>query len=140
MVTEKSCGAVVYTEADGGIMYLIIRSKAGVYGFPKGHMENGETELETALREVKEEVGLDVELLPDFRTSDLFALPKKADVMKQVVYFLGRFENQTPSYQKEELSGLSLCTYDDAMKLFQFEGPKRILSEANEYLRKRRTR
>ena len=55
---EKSCGAVVFTRLNGEIKYVIIQSLAGYYGFPKGHMEAGESEKQTALREVYEETGL----------------------------------------------------------------------------------
>ena len=37
MITEKSCGAIVYTHENSTIKYVIIRSKEGIYGFPKGH-------------------------------------------------------------------------------------------------------
>ena len=46
MITEKSCGAFVYTKDSGIIQHVIIRSKEGFYGFPKGHMEENETEAE----------------------------------------------------------------------------------------------
>ena len=66
MADEKSCGAIVYTYEKSVRKYVIIRG-TGIYkefcGFPKGHMELGETETETALREVKEETGLDVSIL-----------------------------------------------------------------------------
>ena len=52
MIVEKSCGAIVFTEDDEGIKYVIIESKEGYFGFPKGHVEKNETELETARREV----------------------------------------------------------------------------------------
>ena len=61
MADEKSCGAIVFTRENGIRKYVIIRG-TGIYqgfnGFPKGHMEEGETESETALREVKEETGM----------------------------------------------------------------------------------
>ena len=58
MTVEKSCGAVVFTREGGEVRYVIIQSLEGYYGFPKGHMEGSETEQETALREIREEVGL----------------------------------------------------------------------------------
>ena len=67
MSDEISCGAILYTHENGTRKYLLIREKySGEYGFPKGHTENGETGRETALREVKEETGLDVILQGDF--------------------------------------------------------------------------
>ena len=60
MTIEKSCGAVVFTRDHGLVQYLIIQSKEGFYGFPKGHIEPGEQEEETALREIWEETGLTV--------------------------------------------------------------------------------
>ena len=60
MLYEKSCGFVVYKETDAGRQYLIIQVSHGEYGFPKGHMEAGETERETALREIREDVKLTI--------------------------------------------------------------------------------
>lgn len=54
----KSCGFVVYTDVFGERRYLVIESVNGDVGFPKGHAEAGESELETAIRELREEVGI----------------------------------------------------------------------------------
>ena len=54
----KSCGFVVYTDVLGERRYLVIESVNGDVGFPKGHVEAGESELETAIRELSEEVGI----------------------------------------------------------------------------------
>lgn len=94
MTCEKSCGAVVYTVADGEIKYLLVANMDGNWGFPKGHMEGMETETETALREVYEEAHLNIQLIDGFRETDEYPLPQKPDCRKQVVYFLGTFQNQ----------------------------------------------
>lgn len=134
MKHEKSCGAVVYTKIANQIYYLLIQNLRGMYGFPKGHMEGNETEAETALREIREEVGLDVELCLAFRATDVHPIPEKPDILKEIVYFIGYYENQTPVYQKEELTSAALYTYEEALPLFQYESSKRILTEANQYL------
>ncbi len=136
MHIEKSCGAVVYTKINDSILYLIIQNLEGIYGFPKGHMEKNETEIQTALREVREEVGVDVSLSNHFRTTDTHLIPQKENVMKEVVLFLGYFENQTPVFQKEELISAKLYSYNEAINLFQYESSKRILKEANDFLQK----
>lgn len=137
MICEKSCGAVVFTRLGEEIKYLLVSNLQGIYGFPKGHTELGETEIETALREVYEETNLKIELIKGFRTTDEHAIPGKENTIKQIVYFLGYYNDQDVIYQPEELSGAFLVGYTEAMELFQFESSKRILKEANEYLLKK---
>ena len=134
MMYEKSCGAVVFTRMNNEIQYLLIRNLTGIYGFPKGHVEQGETEEQTALREVFEEVGLAVKLVSGFRSEDEHPIPQKENTMKQIVYFLGEYSNQEFTYQKEELTDALLTDYETAMTLFQFDSSKRILTEANNFL------
>ncbi len=134
MIYEKSCGAVVFTRMNNEIQYLLIRNLTGIYGFPKGHVEQGETEEQTALREVFEEVGLAVKLVSGFRSEDEHPIPQKENTMKQIVYFLGEYSNQEFTYQIEELTDALLTDYETAMTLFQFDSSKRILTEANNFL------
>ena len=138
MITEKSCGAIVYTKDDGSIQYVIIRSKEGFYGFPKGHMEENETEAETALREVTEEVGLSVTLIPDFRTEDMHTFNRNGETrLKHIVYFLGEYSMQTPIAQETELNGVYLMSFETAISSFQFESSKRLLTEVHNFLMQR---
>lgn len=133
---EKSCGAVVFTRTAEGIQYVIIQSLEGYYGFPKGHCEAGETEEETALREIREETGLKVRLLPGFRYVDEYPIPQKPGVMKRVVYFLAEYERQDVCFQESELCGACLMSYESAMDAFQWPSSRDILRKANDYLLK----
>ena len=134
MKFEKSCGAVVYTLNNGKPQYVIIQSLEGFYGFPKGHIENNETEKEAALREIYEEVGLHPVFVDGFRTVDEHPIPKSKGVIKQIVYFLAEYNDQQIRFQKEELLGADLMDFKEAMNVLQFESSKRILSEANLFL------
>lgn len=60
MNNEKSCGTIILNENK---ILLIQQKKSGNYGFPKGHMKNNETEIETAIRETKEETNIDVTVI-----------------------------------------------------------------------------
>lgn len=131
---EKSCGALVFTREDGEIRYVIQRSLEGVYGFPKGHMEPGETEEETALREIREEAGLTVRLIPGYRETVEYPLPKKPGTMKRVVYFLAEYENQPLVPQPEEIMSAVLMAYEDAMVVLPYEYQKRMLARARDLL------
>ena len=136
MKFEESCGAVVFTRADDEIRYVLIRSLERVYGFPKGHREPGESREQTALREIREEVGLTVSLLPGFSAQEEFPLPEIPDTRKRIVYFLAEYADQPIVPQQEDLSGYELCPYDEAMKRLQHESRRRILSEAHAFLTK----
>jgi len=130
MNLEISCGAVVFTRTPDGIRYAITLSPKGVYGFPKGHMEAGETEHETALREIREEVGLDVTLLDGFRMADEYPLPEKPGVTKRVVYYLAESAHAPLVPQPGEVVSAAWMTYDEAMARFQFDLQRRVLQGA----------
>ena len=131
---EYSCGAVIFTRRSGCLRFVIIKSLEGVYGFPKGHREPGETEEQTALREIREEVGLAPRLLPGFRAEVSYPLPKKPGTMKHVVYFLAECDGQPLVPQPEELSGAALMTFEEAMAAFQRESNREVLQKARDAL------
>jgi len=136
MTYEKSCGAVVFTRAGDQIKYVIIESPEGFHGFPKGHMEPGESEAETALREIFEEVGLRPRLIEEFRTADEHPIPQKPGVMKQIIYFLAEYCGQELVPQMSELRSANLFSFDEALALLEFDSSRRILRDADAYLNK----
>ena len=133
---EKSCGAVVVCTDGGRRRYLLTRSLRGVWGFPKGHVEGNETEHETALREIREETGLDVSFAGDFRETDAYLIVRKGrqPIDKHVVFFLAGYEGQTPVPQASEIARIALLDYEKAMKKLTFEGTKRVLAAAQRFL------
>lgn len=136
---EYSCGAVVFTRIDGEPHYVLVRAKdqpEGCHGFPKGHMESGETEEQTALREIYEEVGLRVRLLPGFRAVTEYTLPSPPDTRKRVVFFLAEYEDQQVRIQESELASYALAPFDEALALTEFADSKQILTEAHDFLSK----
>ena len=103
MLHEKSCGAIVYRKFHGNTEILLIKHvNSGHWSFPKGHVEFGETEVETALREVKEETGIDIIIDPTFREIVSFS-PKKG-TQKTVVYFIGKARHTDYTPQEEEIA------------------------------------
>lgn len=86
MTHEKSCGGIVYRKFHGNTEILLIKHvKSGYWSFPKGHVENGETEEETAKREIKEETGIDVYIDSGFRETVTYS-PRKDS--KKMLYIL----------------------------------------------------
>ena len=136
MQYEKSCGGIVFTRNNDEIRYVIIQHMGGHWGFPKGHVESGESETDTALREIREETGVSAQLLEGFRIEEQYPLPNKSGVIKQVVYFLAEFTDQEIVYQKEELKAACLLPYEEAVNRLTFDETKHILAKANAFLKK----
>ena len=88
MIYEKSCGAVVYKLENGRRLYLVERTPSGKTVLPKGHVEAGETEAETARREIWEETHLVVSLDTSFR--EIAKYSPKPESEKTVVFFLAQ--------------------------------------------------
>ena len=134
MKREKSCGALVYRLEGEKLMLLLLRHRhGGHWSFPKGHMEGKETEVETALREIREETGLDVLLQTQFRhTVEYYPKP---GVKKLVVYFLGlAAPDACPVRQEEEISELKWVEYDEAYRSVSFKNDRELLDKAKEQL------
>lgn len=132
---EKSCGIVPYTVRENRLLYLLIKVEKGDCGFPKGHVEAGESELETALRETWEETSLQPVIRADFRYETSYRKPNGNE--KTAVYFLGNFEHQAPRQNDgfEQFEFL-LLPFEKAYRALTFENMKELLTRANEYLLK----
>ena len=130
----KSCGFVAYKRIENINHYLIIQSLNGDVGFPKGHMESGESELETAIRELKEETGVDVKVIQGFRRQIEYELRRIPDTIKQSVYFLGRCTSDKIICQEAEVAEASFISYEDALKILTFEETKNILKDAEIFI------
>ena len=130
----KSCGFIVYKAENNENFYLIIKSHNGDVGFPKGHMEPGENELQTAIRELKEETGMDVDTIHDFRYQIEYPLPRVPDTMKQTVYFLGKCASDDIIIQETEVASAEFVTYDKAIEKLTFEETKNMIKKANDII------
>lgn len=131
---EKSCGAIVYRKYHGNTEILLIKHiNSGHWSFPKGHVESGETEVETALREIKEETGLDVIIDPSFRETVSY-YPKK-DTQKVVVYFIARAKNYYYIPQEEEIAQIRWVEIGLAHSILTYENDKTIVNKAKTAIR-----
>ena len=114
-------------------MVLLRHRFGGHWSFPKGHVEAGESERQTALREVREETGLTgIKLMDGFRESVEYS--PKPGVKKQVVYFLGTTEQEKLIRQEEEISEIMWAPLSRAAELVSFANDKRLLRHAQRRL------
>lgn len=135
MTKEKSCGALVFRKNGNRVDFLVLVHRlGGHWSFPKGHVEAGETEKQTALREVKEETGLTIELLPGFRHKVSYS--PRPGVAKDVVYFLGYAEDSRTTMQEEEVSELRWVDISKCHQYLTYRNDRMLLGSAKRYLRR----
>lgn len=125
MKKEKSCGAIIYNTNNE---VLIIKHNKGHWDFPKGHIEINETELETAIREVKEETNLDIKIYADYRY--VIHYNPELDIEKTVVFFLARNISDNIIKQDEEVAIIDWFNYKEAMNILTYDTAKQLLKKS----------
>ena len=123
MKYEKSCGAVIIKEND----IFLIKQKSGFYGFPKGHMEEFESEKETAIREVKEETNLDVEIDANKRYTMEYVTDK--GTLKQVVLFIAKCTGGEIKAQECEVNDIKWLDFDEAIETITYDNTRELFKE-----------
>ena len=120
---EKSCGCIIIENNK----VLLIQQTKGHWGFPKGHVESGETEIETAIREVKEETNLDVEINENKRYTIEYITDK--GTFKQVVLFIAKKINGDERCQESEIKSMKWMTFEDAIKTITYDNTRKLFSK-----------
>ncbi|MCP3683453.1 MAG: NUDIX domain-containing protein [bacterium] len=136
MIKERSCGAVIFMK-DEGIKYLLLEYSEGHWEFVKGHVEEGEADLETVERETAEEVSItDLEFVKDFKEDiHYFFTVEKKTISKDVSFYLAETKTKKVSLSFEH-NNFTWLSFDDAMKKLTFENAKNVLKKADEFLKK----
>ncbi|MBQ9674252.1 MAG: NUDIX domain-containing protein [Ruminococcus sp.] len=126
---EKSCGALIFYRNKQGARVLLVKNHNGRYwSFPKGHMELNETEQETAVREIKEETNLDVQIIDGFReVSDYCPF---GNIKKRVVFFLAQAFTDDVTDQPEEIADHIWVDIQQARKYCTYENDLRVIDKA----------
>lgn len=135
MKHEKSCGALVLRHAEDGNDYILMirHRKGGHRSFPKGHMEAGETEIMTAIREVFEETAVQIHIRSDFReTVHYMPMP---GVEKEVVYFLAKTEQKEISPRAGEIAEVEWVSLESAEASLTHENDKTVFRAAMKQLK-----
>lgn len=140
---RKSCGAVVFHKFEGVCKVLLVnflRGDLNYWGYAKGGIETGETETQTAKREIKEETGLDVKIIPGFSAHIEFI---HDNLLRKVKYFAAEsvkteFAPQTEEDIKHSID-VKWCTFEEAMNLITFDDDKNVLAKFVEFYQRYET-
>ena len=141
MLYEKSCGAVVFrdetTECGESKRYVLMikQSQASRFSFPKGHVEAGESETDTAEREVLEETAVAVKITESFRKTVSYS--PRPGVKKQVVYFVAQTDAKDIKPQAGEIVEVRWVEVERAAQLLGHANDRRVFSMAHQYIQEK---
>jgi len=143
---EKSVGAVIFRRENGENKFLLLKYRSSHWDFPKGHVDEGETEDETMKREVWEETGIkEINTYPGFRRSIFYTYKPKGkekegkkeiySIIKRVVYYVCE-TSEKDIILSDEHRGYVWLEFDSAFSRVTHENGKKILLKAHHFLNK----
>lgn len=144
MAFEKSAGAIIYRIEKGKELFLLLhyaaldhRASKDYWDFAKGHVEAGEKERDTVVREVKEETWLDdLEFVEGFNAwMKYFFVFEGKRIFKIVTYLLAKTATGKITISGEHI-GYDWLSYEEALERLTFKNAKQVLKKANEFLMK----
>ena len=137
MIEETSSGVVLFRKENDKILFLLLHYPSGHWDFVKGKMESGESPHETAIRETKEETGIeDVKFVDGYEEWIEYNFQYDGELVhKKVVFFLGETQTKEVQISHEHLS-FTWMDYVTAMDKTTFDNAKTVLSKAYELLSK----
>jgi len=137
MLEERSAGAILFSENDGKLEYLLLHYHAGHWDFPKGNIEAGEDDLDTVRREVKEETSIGhIQFVDGFKKVVEYNYKRGGRLVhKQVIFYLAKTNVKNVKISFEH-KGYGWMTYEDAMRHLTYKNSKIILEDGNAFLNK----
>lgn len=135
---EVSAGGIVFRRLpDHAPQFLLIKDSYDNWGFPKGHLEDGESPAEAALRETEEETGLsDLVLQGPIRVIDWHFRFRGRHIHKYCHFFLFQSMSGDPNPQLDE--GITACEWhplDSALDTLSYDNARGVLKRAGEMVR-----
>lgn len=141
-IKDNSFGIIpLHKSKDNVILFCLVQHQGEHWGFPKGHPDPNETEIETAKRELQEETGIsDFKILFDKSFEQKYVFEKdNINYDKTVKYFIGNvfdISSNTPDNFQHEISEIKWLPYSETRKLITYENAKILIDEVNEFLSK----
>ena len=135
MIEATSAGAILFRDSRGKREYLLLKSRPGDWEFPKGGIEGEEELQQTAIREVKEEAGIeDFRLLDGFRQEYDYVFQANGDTIHKTVHLFIAKSFETSADLSHEHSDHQWRDYDQAVNTVTQDGPRDVLRDAHTYL------
>ena len=145
MPIERSAGAIIFRKEKDKIYYLLLhypgashRAEKNYWDLPKGHIEKGESEIDTVKREVKEETGIEeIKIIEGFKeTIKYFFKFKGKNILKFVTFYLAQTCQKEVKISFEHI-GFCWLPFEKALEKLTFNNSKEILKKAHNFLLKK---
>ncbi len=137
--TEVSAGGVVYRRQDGVVEVILAarRTRRGdlAWGLAKGGIEAEESPEQAAVREVREETGIEAEIEASLGETRYFYVWEDVRIRKTVHFFLMRATGGDPNDRDDEMEDVKWFPLERALKRAAYRGERDILGRAAEHLR-----
>lgn len=130
MKREFSAGGIVFNNQNQ--VLLAKHSQNKHWSFPKGWIEEGQTSKEAAIREVKEEGGVEAEIIEKVGDTKYVYTLNGEKIFKVVVYFLMKYLSGDPKDHDWEMEDAGWYSVDEALKTLDFSRDKELLKKAVE--------
>lgn len=140
IIDEKSAGAVIFRKENNVLFYLLLHYEGGHWDFPKGNVEENESERDTMSREVMEETGIkDTTIMDDFKENIRYFYRRSGQlVSKQVIFYIAETETKDVRISHEH-KGFVWLPLDKALKQLTFKNAKKLLTRADEFIKKKKS-
>lgn len=130
-----SAGGVVHRSDGGAVEILLVRRRQPpLWALPKGTPDVGETLAETAVRETREETGLEVEIEQPIRAITYFFVRGRIRFHKTVHFFLMRPVGGHTDDHDHEFDEARWVPIDEALPLMTHETERAVVQTASELL------
>ncbi|MEE8131482.1 MAG: NUDIX domain-containing protein [Candidatus Paceibacterota bacterium] len=138
---EISAGIIIYRRTNECPKFLLVYHGGGYWNFPKGKIESEEKSWQTAVREIREEVGLklkDLKFKKNFKAHERFVFQRKGKKVFKIVIFYLAETRQAQIRLDYKHNGYCWITYKEAMKVLgKYKDSQKVLSQANDFLRQK---
>ena len=130
-VHEESSGGIIYRRGKAGIEILLISDAKGRWTIPKGHVEEGEANRQTALREIREETGLRELRIIDWLGKTKFNYRRGDSLVLMTVYVYlieaGGDTDKLTAGDSEGITGVKWFSVNEALDLIAYENMNNLL-------------
>jgi len=138
MIRRFSAGGVIYKEGNGRRLWLLIQPRdTDRWQLPKGQIEKGESSQTTALREIKEETGIDGEIIDKIDKISWWFVQGGEKIFKTVTFYLVATQKEINSFDKDEVAQIVWLPYNRAYQKLTFKSEKEILEKGRDILQNR---